>query len=80
MNLRVLEADLAASLDANGMLDVLDSYASDPVGGGESLSQDVRARLPAMLGELPTSLVLVATVDERYVGVATRFLAKKVEG
>ena len=72
MNLRVFEADLADARDAQRMLDVLDSYASDPVGGSEPLSQDVRARLPAMLRELPTSLVLVAAVDDTHVGVAIR--------
>jgi GNAT superfamily N-acetyltransferase len=75
MNLRVFEADLADPLAAKGMLDVLDSYASDPVGGGRPLSRDVRARLPSALRELPTSLVLVAAADDRYVGVAICFFS-----
>lgn len=75
MNLRVFETDLADALAAEGMLDVLDSYASDPVGGGQPLAQDVRARLPSMLRELSTSLVLVAAADDRYVGVAVCFFS-----
>jgi hypothetical protein len=31
MNLRVAEADLSDPHDANGLLEVLDSYAADPV-------------------------------------------------
>lgn len=75
MTLRVFEADLSSPLDANGVLDVLDSYASDPVGGGRPLPQDVRDRLPSALRELSTSLVLVAAVADRYVGVAVCFFS-----
>lgn len=75
MNLRIFDTDLADTLDAERALDVLDSYASDPVGGGQPLAHDVRARLPSMLRELPTSLVLVAAVDDRYVGIAVCFFS-----
>lgn len=73
MNLHVSEADFADSHDVNGVLDVLDSYASDPVGGGEGLSREVRERLPSMLREHPTALVLLAFTDDRAVGVAVCF-------
>lgn len=75
MSVRVFEADLANPRDAEGMLDVLDSYASDPVGGGQALPQDVRTRLPSSLRELPTSLVLLAAVGDRYLGVAVGFFS-----
>jgi ribosomal protein S18 acetylase RimI-like enzyme len=56
-----------------GLLAVLDSYAGDPVGGGKPLSSDVLGRLPAMLRELPTTLVLLAFDGEQVVGAAVCF-------
>lgn len=73
MTPRVFDADLSDPRDAQRVLDVLDSYASDPVGGGKPLSRDVRERLPAMLRDLSTSLVLLAAVDDRCCGVAVCF-------
>lgn len=73
MNLRIAEADLFDSRDVEGVLDVLDSYASDPVGGGEGLTHEVRERLPTMLREHPTTLVLLAFADDHPVGVAVCF-------
>ena len=75
MNPRVFEADLSSPADAKSVLDVLDSYASDPVGGGQPLSRDVRERLPAMLRDLSTSLVILAAIDDRCVGVAVCFFS-----
>lgn len=59
--------------DAQGVLDVLNSYAADPMGGGEPLPSGVLRRLPSMLQEAPTALVLLAFADERPVGVAVCF-------
>lgn len=75
MNPRVFEADLSSPADARSVLDVLDSYASDPVGGGQPLSRDVRERLPAMLRDLQTSLVILAAIDDRCLGVAVCFFS-----
>jgi hypothetical protein len=46
MDVTIREADFADSKDCAGLVDVLDSYASDPVGGGQPLSPEVRERLP----------------------------------
>lgn len=73
MKLIISEADLSNPNEASGMLDVLDSYASDPVGGGRPLDPSVRERLPAMLRDLETSLVLLAVADGQCVGVAVCF-------
>ncbi|MEO8075883.1 MAG: GNAT family N-acetyltransferase [Acidobacteriota bacterium] len=74
MELTVREADLSDPDDSAGIVDVLDSYASDPIGGGEPLSADVRARLPSGLREHPTTVVVLALDRERPVGVAVCFL------
>ena len=73
MNLRVREADLGDERDAKGVIAVLDSYASAPVGGGRPLAFDVRERLIPKLREHPTSLVLLAFVDDEPIGIAVCF-------
>ena len=73
MSLQVREADFDDERDAKGIIAVLDSYARAPVGGGESLAPDVRERLIPMLREHPTSLVLLAFVDNEPVGIAVCF-------
>ena len=73
MNLVVREADFDDERDAKGIIAVLDSYASAPVGGGQPLASDVRERLIPMLREHPTSLVLLAFADDEPVGIAVCF-------
>jgi GNAT superfamily N-acetyltransferase len=73
VSLQVREADYDDERDAKGILTVLDSYASAPVGGGHPLALDVRERLIPMLREHPTSLVLLAFVDDDPVGIAVCF-------
>ena len=73
MNTRVTQADLHDTQHVRGLLAVLDSYASDPVGGGQPLRSDVLNRLPAMLRELPNARVLLAFVGDEIVGAAVCF-------
>lgn len=73
MELSVREADFADPLHANGIVEILDSYAADPIGGGKPLGPDVRERLVSALSGHPGSLVLLAFVGEQPVGVAVCF-------
>lgn len=73
MDLEITDANLDDPTHRAGVVDVLDSYASDPVGGGEPLSPDVRSRLPGALRDHPASLVLLAFSAGRPVGVAVCF-------
>jgi ribosomal protein S18 acetylase RimI-like enzyme len=73
MDVTIREADLATPQDCAGLVDVLNSYAIDPVGGGQPLSPEVRERLPLALRNHPTTLVLLAFVEGRPVGVAVCF-------
>jgi ribosomal protein S18 acetylase RimI-like enzyme len=73
MSLEVCEANFDDPHHCRGVLGVLDSYASDPVGGGVALSDDVRERLIPALREHPTALVLLAFVDGAPVGLASCF-------
>jgi len=69
----VREADLKSPTDAAALVAVLDSYASDPVGGGEPLAAEVRERLVPGLREQANALVLLAFDDERPIGIAVCF-------
>ncbi|NNC64790.1 MAG: GNAT family N-acetyltransferase [Gammaproteobacteria bacterium] len=72
-SLEIREADFADAADAGAIVTVLDSYASDPVGGGEPLADDVRERLvPALRGQ-PNTLVLLARDGDTPVGLAVCF-------
>lgn len=74
MTVLIREANLTSADDCAGIVDVLNSYASDPRGGGKPLSPEVCARLPAALRNHPTTLVLMALADTRAVGIAVCFV------
>ena len=70
---RVREADLDDPDDAHGILEVLDSYASDDMGIRQPLAADIRERIVSGLRDYPTTLVLLAIFDKQIVGVAVCF-------
>jgi ribosomal protein S18 acetylase RimI-like enzyme len=69
----IREADFSDPGHRAGIVDVIDSYARDAVGGGQPLTPDVRARVVQGLKDHPTSLVLLAFADRRPIGVAVCF-------
>jgi len=73
MTIEIREADWDDAIHCRGLLDVLDSYAGAPVGGGATLSADVRERLIPALREYPAALVLLALHERQPVGAATCF-------
>ena len=74
MDFTIRQADLTNPEDCAGVVDVLNSYASDQIGGGQPLTREVRERLPVGLREHPTTLAFLAFVEGRPVGVAVCFL------
>lgn len=73
MSIEIREANLAESVDAEALLEVLDSYARDPMGGASPLSADVRRHLVPALREQAQALVLLAFEGARPVGLANCF-------
>jgi ribosomal protein S18 acetylase RimI-like enzyme len=69
----VRAADYGNPGDRAGIIEVLDSYASDPVGGGKPLRDDVRKRLVPALRDQANALVLLAFVEGQPVGLAVCF-------
>ncbi len=73
MNATVAQANLANPSDGKALLAVLDSYASDPIGGGIPLSDEVKARLIPELAKLPNALPLLAFDGDEPIGLANCF-------
>ncbi len=63
-------ADYADAADAARVVALLDSYARDPMGGGQGLADDVRARLVSGLAAHPGAFSLLAFAGEEAVGLA----------
>jgi ribosomal protein S18 acetylase RimI-like enzyme len=70
----VIEADLNQSQHQSAILQLINSYARDPMGDGQDLSPAVRDRLIAGLRQHPTTLVLLAFDAAIPVGVAVCFV------
>ena len=73
MTLHLLHADLHNPRHASDLLSMLDSYARDPMGGGEPLSADCRARLIAELQKRPATHVFLAYTGDQAAGLAICF-------
>lgn len=72
--LTIALADYADPRDAADVVALLDAYARDPMGGGEPLSEAVKARLPGDLAANPHAFSLLARLDDRAVGLASCFM------
>lgn len=72
--LTIALADYADARDAADLVALLDAYARDPMGGGEPLRDDVKARLTEDLAANPQAFSLLARMDERAVGLANCFM------
>lgn len=71
--IRVLPADLADPAHQAAILEIVDMYACDPMGGGKPLPDSTRIGLIPGLRAHPTTLVFLAYAEERPVGVAVCF-------
>ena len=71
--LQVRRADYSATADRTALLDLLDAYAQDPMGGGEALPADVRARLCDDLARHPLAVSFIAWLGDQPVGLANCF-------
>ena len=58
--LRICRADYANPSHAAALVEMLDAYARDPMGGGDALSQFARANVVNELAKLPNAFSLLA--------------------
>jgi GNAT superfamily N-acetyltransferase len=73
MSFKVVDADFSSSEHTQALLEILDSYARDPIGGGQPLTAEARRRLPAGLLAQEHAIVLLAFALKRPVGTAVCF-------
>jgi ribosomal protein S18 acetylase RimI-like enzyme len=73
MKIQIRNAAFGDPQDAAAIVDILDSYAADPAGGGAPLSDDVRRRLVPGLRKVSNALALLGFADGQPVGIAVCF-------
>lgn len=73
MSITIIPADLASPQHAGSVVSLLDSYASDPAGGGKPLSDYTRKNLIKSLQQRPDTLVILAYDGDQPVGLVIGF-------
>ena len=69
MKLTIDAVDLRQSAHCDALIKLLDAYAQDPMGGGEPLADEVKARLCDDMAERPTVASFIAWLDQAPVGL-----------
>ena len=73
MQIEVIKADYRDATQAREIAQLLNAYASDPMGGGLPLAQEVLANLAVELAKLPHAFSVIAYADSRPAGLANCF-------
>ncbi len=73
MTLTLSQANYHDPDDAQAIVGLLDAYARDPMGGGESLAESVKASLVGKLAGLPHAFSVLARVDGQPAGLVNCF-------
>ena len=71
--LTLREADFSSADDLARVVALVDAYASDPMGGGTPLADDVKARLCDELAALPSAASFIAWIGDEAVGLVNTF-------
>lgn len=69
----IFEANLDLTLHSQAVLELLNAYASDPMGNGKPLSQEVLKDLIPGLQHHPTTIIFLAFYEKKAVGIITCF-------
>ena len=59
-NVQVRKVDFGATRDREALVELLDMYARDPMGGGQGLDEDVKSRLCDDLAAMPGAVSFIA--------------------
>jgi ribosomal protein S18 acetylase RimI-like enzyme len=70
----IVQADLQREDHQRAVLDLVNAYAQDPMGAGQSLPPENLRRLIPGLREHPTTLIFLACQDHRPIGIAVCFV------
>jgi ribosomal protein S18 acetylase RimI-like enzyme len=69
MNLSICRVDFKQSAHRDALINLLDAYAQDTMGGGEPLAAEVKARLCDDMAARPTVASFIAWLDQAPVGL-----------
>lgn len=72
--IEVVQADLNSREHQGAIVELVDSYAREPMGIGQPLSAEVRAGMIPGLREHPTTMVFLAYQGDLAIGIAVCFL------
>lgn len=75
MKIDVLNVNYQDPQHAQDMLELLNNYALDPMGGATALSQTVRDNLVGQLAKLPHAFSVICYVDSKPAGLVNCFEA-----
>ena len=71
--IELFEANLDLTIHSQAVLDLLNAYASDPMGNGKPLSSEVLKNLIPGLQHHPTTIIFIAFKESKAVGIITCF-------
>lgn len=74
MSVTIVEVDFNNQTHARDLVLMLNGYATDPMGGGEALSQDTQSNLAKSLSVLSYAHSFLCYVDDQPAGLANCFL------
>ncbi len=69
----IIEADLNKPAHSEAMVQLMEIYARDPMGGGQGLSDYVKANLPGELAKRKSAHVILAFVNSEPAGLVICF-------
>lgn len=72
-SIKIFQVDYANSQHAQDLVDLLNAYALDPMGGGSALSGEVKSTLVAELSKRSFAISLLAYVDNEPAGLINAF-------
>lgn len=73
-SVEIVEADLSRAAHQQAVVELINAYATDPMGDGQPLPAEVRSALIPGLRRHPTTFILLAYQGDAALGIAVCFL------
>jgi len=74
MKIEIFKADYLDPKQAKDLGELLNLYSEDPMGGGNSLSDDIKNKLATELSKLPNAFSVLCYVDDKPAGLVNCFI------
>ena len=73
MDVQIVKANYLDEKQSKEIVDLLDAYASDPMGGGKPLDKNVKENIVSELAKLPHAFSVLAYIDNTPAGLINCF-------